>query len=740
MRIVLLQRESDLEALRESWANLLQRAASPAIFVTWEWIRTWWSVYGAPGELRVLTAYDDRDELVGIVPLRLQRRQRFGQTVSTLSFIGDGSNDSDYLNAIVAAGQENAVFAAVRAFLAVDLNRGTVLLLNEIPDASPSIAAFEQMAAQSGTLTSIKDVPCSTVHLPDSWEEYLTVLRPRFRTKVRSVLRNMESRSGVRFGFCETIEDVSRLLPILFDLHTRRWKQEGKPGVFGWDRKRHFYQAVSRVLLDQGWLRFSWLEWNGTILAAQYGFTYNGVYSQLQEGYEPDSEHWNPGVALRAWSIRRLIGAGVREYDFLGGVGRHKSDWGSIVKESKCFVIARRAHNNFLFCRGPEIAEQARESLRSVLPETFVDFGRNLLSRLSRADRPREEEWRGVRRLAASCYLNLHLPALIRPIRRRYQLKVSGDAWRQLPWVKRQRPSARILYYHRVNDDRDPFFSSMPTRVFREHMRFIAKYYNVVSLDELPARLDDRSSDPLLAITFDDGYEDNYRNAFPILRDYNLPATVFLTTGSIDSGEPLWFEQLATALKRTDREFLDLEIDIPRRFWLRNQSERLHANAGIFRLFRTLPDASRRDWLAIICRALAADVISERRKKMLAWDQIRIMERENISFGGHTVTHPFLSKLTEENVRWEVGECKRRIEEELDHPIHHFSYPNGREEDFGMWNKEAIRRAGYHNAVTTIWGMNYPDTDPMELRRGGPWEQNLAQFASKLDWYQLVND
>jgi CelD/BcsL family acetyltransferase involved in cellulose biosynthesis len=78
---------------------------------------------------------------------------------------------------------------------------------------------------------------------------------------------------------------LERLLPILFDLHTRRWAEEGKPGVFGWDKKRDFYFHLSRLLLERGWLRFSWFEWKGQVLACQYGFVYGATYYQLQEGY-----------------------------------------------------------------------------------------------------------------------------------------------------------------------------------------------------------------------------------------------------------------------------------------------------------------------------------------------------------------------------------------------------------------------------------------------------------------------
>lgn len=344
-----------------------------------------------------------------------------------------------------------------------------------------------------------------------------------------------------------------------------------------------------------------------------------------------------------------------------------------------------------------------------------------------------------ARNAIASFYFHSQMPALARRVRDRYRLTISHiGGWPKASFERRTEPTARILYYHRVNDDNDPFFPAISTMLFEEEMRFVSRHYKVVSLAELLNVLAGGSTEPVLAITFDDGYRDNYHNAFPVLRRYGLPASVFLTTGSMDSREPLWFEQMAQAVKRTAREHVDLEIDVPRRFWMRTQAERLDSIQGIFGLLRNARDSERQQWLAHVLRQLGAEDGRERRDKMLTWDQVRFMQQRGVDFGGHTVTHPFLSRMPEEQVAWEVSECKRRIEEELQLPVLHFAYPNGREEDFGNWNKEVIRRAGYQAAVTTIWGPNNSSTDPMELRRGGPWENNPAMFAYKLDWYQLV--
>jgi peptidoglycan/xylan/chitin deacetylase (PgdA/CDA1 family) len=397
-------------------------------------------------------------------------------------------------------------------------------------------------------------------------------------------------------------------------------------------------------------------------------------------------------------------------------VGRHKTTWGAEVKNSKRILLARKSWRNLLIRRGPDWERAARGLAKRILPrDRDSDVPAARAAQAAGGLKPTL-----LRQVGAEVYVRSGLPGVVRRLRE-----------------KRSAGAARILYYHRVNDDRDPFFEAIPVGLFERQMRYLARHYKVVSMPELMRHLTEGSSDSVVAVTFDDGYQDNYANAYPILKRYNLPATIFLTTGSLDSGEPLWFEQIAGAIKTTKCESLDLEVDIPRRFWLRTVTERIASNDQIFRVLRQLDDAGRRQWVAEILRSLEAPELENGR--MLSWEQVRAMKQNGIDFGGHTVTHPFLSRLAPDAAAWEVSECKRRIEEELQHPVEFFAYPNGREEDFNPCNKEILRSAGYRAAVTTIWGLNYPSTDRLELRRGGPWEDSAAIFASKLDWYQLVN-
>src|SRR5689334_20146088 len=127
---------------------------------------------------------------------------------------------------------------------------------------------------------------------------------------------------------------------------------------------------------------------------------------------------------------------------------------------------------------------------------------------------PTGRQW--VRRAMANCYFHSPMPAVVRRLRRDYRVDRSENG--NLNLRKRDHATARILYYHRVNDDNDPFSPAISTALFEAEMRFLRRCHRVVSLDELMRRLSEGPADPVLAITFDDGYQDNYKNAFPILQ------------------------------------------------------------------------------------------------------------------------------------------------------------------------------------------------------------------------------
>jgi peptidoglycan/xylan/chitin deacetylase (PgdA/CDA1 family) len=321
----------------------------------------------------------------------------------------------------------------------------------------------------------------------------------------------------------------------------------------------------------------------------------------------------------------------------------------------------------------------------------------------------------------------------------RWELKTGANLRPVFPFVRRQKNRKfEILRYHRVNDENDPIFGAVPVKMFEKQMEVLANYFNVLPLEELVERTLHRDIPPAaIAITFDDGYRDNYENSFPILKRFGLPATIFLATGPLESGALLWHDLVFEAFRITNAEVVSVD---GRNYPLRTVAQK---GTALFAFREYLRMYDYRNWGKLIEQMIGRlgvpqDSMSNRAQK-LNWDEIKEMSKNDITFGAHTVTHPILTRMSLAEATEEIRASKEAIEEKLTSPVRVFAYPNGRQDDFNESIKKVLKEAGFLCAATILWGTNSIDTDPFELRRIGIWDKDTNRSALKLGWYKFVS-
>ncbi len=291
-----------------------------------------------------------------------------------------------------------------------------------------------------------------------------------------------------------------------------------------------------------------------------------------------------------------------------------------------------------------------------------------------------------------------------------------------------------ILLYHRVNPDDDPLFPAITVSVFEKQMRYLARRFHVLALGEIIHRIDSGIHlEPLtVAITFDDGYLDNYTFAHPVLKKYELPATVFVATGYIGTGANMWNDRLAWSIKNTarttikwrgtDREFL---------FPLGTTEEKVRSFTALLEQLKLLPEEEKRVALRNLIDALDNQRL-EPPRLMLDWADLRKMAQQGWEIGAHTVTHPILTRIGLCHATCELRVAKSVIEDALEQPVNLCAFPNGKRSDFSANIKAITKEVGYQAAVTTLPGVNDRRSDLFELRRLSIWETHLATLACKL--------
>ena len=345
----------------------------------------------------------------------------------------------------------------------------------------------------------------------------------------------------------------------------------------------------------------------------------------------------------------------------------------------------------------------------------------------------------GLLRFIAELLVRTGLMPVVLFIADRWTFKNKSNGPHPFPFVKKTNGfHYQVLLYHRVNDEKNPISATIPVKVFRRQMEVLSRYFNVLPLEELVNRALRREIPPkAIAITFDDGYRDNYENAFPILKQFRLPATIFLATGPLESGAPLWHDLVFEAFRFTNAEFVSVDgKDYP----LRTAAQK---GTALFAFREYLRMYDYRSWGNLIEQVIARlgvlpDSMSNR-AQTLSWDEIEEMSKNDITFGAHTVTHPILTRMSLAEATAEIKASKEAIEEKLRSPVRVFAYPNGRQDDFNQSIKQVLKEAGFLCAATILWGTNSIDTDPFELRRIGIWDTDTKTYALKLGWYKFVS-
>lgn len=288
------------------------------------------------------------------------------------------------------------------------------------------------------------------------------------------------------------------------------------------------------------------------------------------------------------------------------------------------------------------------------------------------------------------------------------------------------RKYARILMYHRFGAHGQA--RRMSANVFEEHVRYLARNFTPRPLREVVDRLrSQRSFDSRsVVLTVDDGYRDFLEYAYPVLRRYRVPATLYVVTEFADGRRWLWFDALhwlfsAAAPGRyrfeIEADAFELILDSPA---VRNAT---WSKVGI-RLTDTAPETQ---WAAIRTLESILGLQLPARPTVdyapMTWDELRGLDPELIEIGSHTCTHAVLSRCTSDQQVSEIATSKKILEERLGRRVDAFCYPHGRPQDFTAETESIAAACGFTSAVVAFGGLVGATTQVGRLTRVSADEQ-----------------
>jgi CelD/BcsL family acetyltransferase involved in cellulose biosynthesis len=365
MTTVIVRDAATFAAMRDEWNALLADSDADTVFLSWEWLHTWWQHLGGRGTLAVVTVRTD-GRLDAVAPLTMEQGS-FPRRwpCATLESIGSGLVGSDHLDVIVRRGRETLALPA----LATALNRlgGVVRIPRFRPGAfADALGAHLENRGWETDAPVTESAPYITL-AAHTWESYLAALGPEHRANVRRRIRKLEASFAVRFEAAATEGERREALDTLIDLHQRRWEGRGGSSAFTSPAYVAFHHAFTALALERGWLRLFVLRLDGQPVAALYGLRHGRTLSFYQSGFDPAAAKHSVGLVTMGLAIRAAIAEGAGEFDMLHGEEPYKSLWAFQRRELRTLTMYPASAAGSISRRIDALARAAKHAARRVV-------------------------------------------------------------------------------------------------------------------------------------------------------------------------------------------------------------------------------------------------------------------------------------------------------------------------------------------------------------------------------------
>lgn len=373
----------DLATLETDWLALQASRQDLPIFLTWEWIQTWWRSFGEGRELWVLVLREQEGEVVGIAPWMRETAGAGMFSIKKISFIGTGTVSPDHLDIITAPGRQQSFSGLLAEHLDEHRSDWNVLDFQSLSFQSCLIEAFSKMFQRK-----LHRIPlhCPYFELPASWETFeMDMLSSNRRQQLRRFHRKLLKAypETVTFHQVRELAELDAVFTELQRLHESRWQAAGVSTPFQRKKFVTFHREMAAVALGRDWLRLYTLTVDGNLIAIYYCFIYHKVTVDYQSGFDIEWSVFSPGQLLLAHVIREAIHAGAREFDMLRGSHDYKSSWADQVRKEPHLLFSSGRRGD-IWLLALSAIDRARLIGREILPPSVKHRLENLIDRFSR--------------------------------------------------------------------------------------------------------------------------------------------------------------------------------------------------------------------------------------------------------------------------------------------------------------------------------------------------------------------
>ncbi len=300
-----------------------------------------------------------------------------------------------------------------------------------------------------------------------------------------------------------------------------------------------------------------------------------------------------------------------------------------------------------------------------------------------------------------------------------------------------RKSSIRNFLFHRVSPERDGLWDPLDVKHFEKSIKYISSHYEVVGMEQLPQLIGEADKHNYATLSFDDGYKDNIKYALPVLDKHGLKASFYVATDCIDKNIPTWTHIVEYLFQHTQIKSFSLDFDFLSDAFIgkgiNSKQERVEFARKLIPYIKRLPNEQRK---LVVCEIINQLNDVQLPEFMMSWNDLKELSVQGHYIGSHSVTHPMLEKISDENdLKAELLNSGNTIKKNIGHFPISIAYP------IGSYNPKVIelcKATGYEIGLATKQDIYDPTRDTIfEVPRielpNETWWKTLMRITNLLE-------
>jgi CelD/BcsL family acetyltransferase involved in cellulose biosynthesis len=366
--------DTELQQLQQEWMDLFYRIECENVFLSFDWMATWWSHWGKARRLFVVTVRHPTGRLIALAPLCITRPAVGMAGLRRLGFLADTWGGADYLDILLESGYETAALSEVMRVVIQHQREWDYMEFSDSNAVSPVLAQLRRQLKRLGMSEHVSTASeCPYTALPDSFEQYLSKLGPNVRYNFRRRMKALEREASLAIIALESGAELRRCFGDLVRLHRLRSAQLHRKSSFLEPGVQAFHADVLQQMARRGWARLYVIQVCGGAVAALYGFSIGKKFLFYQSGMDPAWSRLSVGLVMMGWTIAEAIRNRHKEFDFLRGDEPYKFRWANSSRQTLTVRLFDRRPKSRLALATTRIAEQMASG-KSILKQWYKRF------------------------------------------------------------------------------------------------------------------------------------------------------------------------------------------------------------------------------------------------------------------------------------------------------------------------------------------------------------------------------